>query len=95
MISQADEATTNRVKTLKEFCRVKTYPSCASSSSSSSSKGKKAKGQDDDVPDEPAEKFDLLTSLVDCADPVQVGKKLHEAKTRLLSSQYVADTSLT
>lgn len=27
---------------------------------------------EDDIPDEPATTFDLLTSLVDCADPVQV-----------------------
>ena len=27
---------------------------------------------DDDIPNEPATTFDILTSLVDCADPVQV-----------------------
>ena len=63
-----DEATTNRVGTLKDHTRALTYPieaAAAASSSSSSSPRRKKKGSAEALPDEKANTFDLMEMLVD------------------------------
>jgi hypothetical protein len=59
-----DEATTNRVGTLKGHTRKLTYPAEAAAAASSPRK-KKGLAVADDVPNETANAFDVLETLVD------------------------------
>ena len=59
-----DEATTNRVGTLKTHTRKLTYPAEAAAAASSPRK-KKGLAVADDVPNETANAFDVLETLVD------------------------------